>query len=107
MAQSIIFGNDTFLAASGVDGNKGTITSGDDLNNYWGPRKAGLWVVNTASSNVSNCPLSYSGLIVIAIGQAGAQQILFNHTGVCYRDRIGSPATWSNWFKLTGTDTGA
>ena len=107
MAQSIKLGNNVYLDASGVDGNKGTITSGDDLNNYWGPRKAGLWVVNTTSSNVSNCPLSYSGLIVIAIGQSGAQQILFNHTGICFRDRTGSPASWSHWFKVTGIDTGS
>lgn len=104
--KSIKFENDTYLDARGVDGNKGTITSGDDLDNYWGPRKAGLWVVNTTRSEVANCPLSYSGLIVIAIGQSGAQQMIFNHTGIYYRDRTGSGSSiaWSTWRCILGRE---
>lgn len=102
MAQSIKLGNDIFIAASGVDGNKGIITSGDDLDNYWGPRNAGLWVVNATASDVSNCPLSYCGLIVIALGQSGANQLAFSSSGIFKRSKVGATPTWTEWKSVTG-----
>lgn len=102
MAQSIKLGSDIFLDASGVDGIKGTISAGDDLNNYIGYRYAGLWYINASSASVSNCPVSYAALICVPVGSSGVTQIAVNHTGVYYRNRSGSPITWSVWRRCVG-----
>ena len=106
MAQSIKLGSDTYLDASGVDGIKAILTSGD-LNDYYGIHKSGVYYLNASASSFSNCPQGYSTLLVSSGTSGGAQQMIVHRSGVWYRDRSGSPVTWSHWFKITGTDTGA
>lgn len=106
MAQSIKFGNDTYLDAGGVDGIKAVLTNGD-LNDYYGIHKSGVYYLNGSASSFSNCPQGYSTLLVFSGTSGGAQQMIVHRSGIWYRDRSGSPVTWSHWFKLTGTDTGA
>lgn len=106
MAQSILLGSDTYLDASGVDGIKAILTSGD-LNDYYGIHKSGAYYLNGSASAFSNCPQGYSTLLVYSGTSGGGQQMIVHRSGIWYRDRSGSPVTWSHWFKLTGTDTGA
>ena len=106
MAQSIKLGNDVYLAAEGIDGIKGQLTSGD-LNDYYGVHKAGAYYLAASASAFSNCPQGYSILIVLSSNYGFGGQLLYNRSGIWYRDRSGSPLNWSHWFKITGTDTGA
>ena len=106
MAQSIKLGNDVYLDASGVDGIKATLTSGN-LNDYYGIHKSGVYYLNASASSFSNCPQGYSTLFVYSGTSGGTQQMIVHRTGVWYRGQSGTPLKWSHWFKLTGTDTGS
>lgn len=100
MAQSIRFGNDTYLDASGVDGIKATLTSGD-LNDYYGIHKSGIYYLGATQSAFSNAPTGWAALIVCSVG-AVAFQVVWNNDGLFYRARTGNPASWSVWKNASG-----
>lgn len=106
MAKSIKLGSDTYLDASGVDGIKGVIRSGADLDNYYGERYAGLYYISASASDVSNCPVGYSGLLVIGSGSIGFQ-LLWGKNSCYFRGRTGGTPTWGTWKAVTFTDTGS
>lgn len=99
MAQSIKLGNDLFLDASGVDGIKAVLTSGD-LNDYYGVHKSGVYHLNATASAFSNCPQGYSVLFVYSGNLGFGAQMIYSRSGIWYRDRSGSPVNWSDWFKV-------
>lgn len=101
MAQSILLGSDTYLDASGVDGIKAILTSGD-LNDYYGIHKSGAYYLNGSTSAFSNCPQGYSTLLVYSGTSGGGQQMIVHRSGIWYRDRSGNPASWSIWKNTNG-----
>lgn len=98
MAQSIDLGGSTFLDASAVDGIKGYIDTGDNLNNYYGMHSTGMYYV---SSGVTNAPTDYVALIVISGGTADTAptyQLAFN--GNYVYARIRSSGSWGSWRRV-------
>lgn len=97
MAQSIKLGNDVYLDASGVDGIKATLTSGN-LDDYYGTHKSGIYYLGAAQSAFTNAPAGWAALIVCSVG-AVSFQLVYRYNGIWVRDRSGSPATWQAWRK--------
>lgn len=106
MAQSIILGSDTYLAAAGVDGIKAALSSGD-LNDYYGVHKSGVYHLNAGGSAFSNCPAGYSILLCYSGNSGFSGQMIFHGSTIYCRERSGSPVEWGHWYRFTGTDTGA
>lgn len=98
MAKSIKLGSDTYLDASGIDGVKGTIMSGD-LNDYIGMRYAGIWYIGVTATAITNCPVGYGMLIV-----GPSIQLAIGKWEMYFRGYTGNPLTWSVWHKVTTTD---
>ena len=72
------------------------IYSPQDLNDYWGASKAGLYYV---SSGVANSPVDYAGLLVISTGNLSAQLII-DYQNMYFRLRQGTPPSWKSWHKV-------
>lgn len=98
MAQSIKFGNDTYLDASSIAGIKDTLTSGD-LNDYYGTHKSGMYYLGAADSAFSNAPAGWAALIVCSV-EGASFQLVYRYNGIWIRSRTGSPATWQDWRKI-------
>ena len=71
------------------------LTSSDNLNNYYGSDKTGLYVT---ASGVQNAALDWAGLLVS--GSTGSHQMQFNSTGLHIRSYTGSPLAWTSWAKV-------
>ena len=99
MAQSIDLGGSTFLDASAVDGIKGYIDTGDNLDNYYGMHATGMYYV---SSGVTNAPADYVALIVISGGTANTAptyQFAWGSSYVYARVRI--TGSWGSWHRTS------
>lgn len=104
MAQSIKLGNDVYLDASGVDGIKATLTSGD-LDDYYGIHKSGTYYLGATQTDFTNAPTGWAGMIVCSVGGVSFQ-IVWNGTGIYYRARSGNPASWGDWIRASSQNVG-
>lgn len=100
MAKSIKLGSDTYLAAAGVDGIKGTITSSTDLDSMYSVHDSGLYRVNGATLAGS---AKWGMMIIVAESGFAIQWFTqASHQLV----RVYQSSTWSNWYRGDNTDTG-
>lgn len=79
---------------------KGTINTGDDLNNYIGNAHTGLYSVQ---NGVANSPAAWISLIVMGSSVDGGVQFGATTNTLYVRQRAGTPKVWSPWTKFTGT----
>lgn len=79
---------------------KGTIASGDNLNNYIGNAYTGLYSVQ---NSVTNSPADWSTLMVMSSSEDGGIQFVLVAGHLYVRQRAGNPRTWTAWTHFTGT----
>ena len=102
MARSFKFKNGLFLDASAIHGIKGVLTSGD-LNDFYGDDYAGMYYLGATYSAFSNCPTGYA-MFLVCTYYGASFQVVIKRSGIYYRDRSGSPASWSPWYRIVGND---
>lgn len=84
---------------------KGTLTSADDLDDYYGSDKAGIYFINGSSPSHSPFTSSSVWTMMLVINRSGSQftqQIWIDNRGGNYpffwmRQRPGSTPTWGAW----------
>ena len=75
------------------------LTSSDDLDDI---KTTGIYAITTPPAN-SPDSVSYCTLIVNGVAPSGYRQIIIRDQNIYVRRYGGSPATWSSWYKFTGT----
>lgn len=82
--------------------NPRIISSGQDLNDYKGTDKAGVFYVNGTTSTIANTPANYCALYVMSSGTP-TFQFAFTKSEFYFRAHTGSPASWGEWRRVTST----
>lgn len=74
-----------------------------DLDTFYGESYNGFYYITTG---VSNAPVDYSGLIVVARGAASYQICIGANGNLYFRRRVGNPPAWNDWANLGGQSSG-
>lgn len=90
------------LASIRAFNNPKVIRANEDLNNYAGVDKAGVYYVNGTTVTISNAPTNYCALYVMSSGSP-TFQFAFNKNAFYFRAYTGSPATWGEWHSVSFT----
>ena len=78
---------------------KGVLTSADDLNDI---TTTGIYCVTSTPTNTPDS-LSYYSLIVSKRADSDIRQMIIKKEAIYTRTKGGDPASWSSWYKFTGT----
>lgn len=86
---------------------RGTLTSANDLNDYYQANHTGLWYVGSSvPSNSPSGAAPYSHILILNLGITTQIWIRrqADSVGLYIRTRIGSPASWTSWAQIPSTD---